>query len=387
MADIKEDVIDFGEIVNQIYRREMRRTFQFNLMLVGLSGIGKSSLVRSLFDGKIKPKEADGGPRLNEYWEVLEDNGVNLRLRCIETSNFRTHDPKVYLDYIEDKLQTYFVAQRRQSTSKIDDSRVHCCLYLIPPHGKMRLEDEDIECMKALHERVNLIPIIPKSEFYESSQKAKFKENILTDLKRHGINYFTFVFDEKEDEDRARIVKQEAERFPFAVVAADEPVVENNRSRWIRKTDSCIIDIYDKKYDFDALSGLLICHCMINLIDSTHVRHYANYKAQLLDRAQREGFKVLEEVGLNGREICRIKYETIMSTRSDRPTLQQLRQEREARTQELRNKLKELKARSSQQQAPPPKMQKPEITHPKPPILREKPEFLRARVSDLYRRT
>ena len=275
-----EGVIDFADIINQINRREMNRTFEFNIMLIGLTGVGKSTLVTSLFRGMVKPEEAVGGSKLNEYEELLEENGVKLKLRCTETSNFDSHNINLYTQYIDEKLRAYFITQRRQSSWNIQDTRIHCCLYLIPPYGKMKLRDDDLDCMRALHDKVNLIPIIAKADTYNSSQLAKFKENILADLKLNEINYYRFSFDEKEDEERFKAVKQEVERFPFAVVAAEEPLVENHRTRWIRSTLCGHIDIFDKRYDFDALAKLLIRHCMLNLIDDTHVKHYAKVAAE-----------------------------------------------------------------------------------------------------------
>ena len=286
MGDISEGVIDFADITNQIYRSEMNRVYEFNLMLVGLTGIGKSTLVKSLFQGMIQPKEIQGGPTLNEYQELLQENGVKLRLRCIESSNFDSHDIKKYTDYIDKALESYFIDERRHSSWKIQDTRVHCCLYMIPAYSKMRLRKEDLDCMKALHEKVNLVPIISNADHFSSVQLTKFKENIISDLKANDIKYFKFNYDDKEDEERSKAVKLEADRFPFAVVAADEPVIVNNKCRWIRTTNLGQVDITDRRFDFDALAKLLIRHCMLELIDSTHVKHYARIKSQLLERCR-----------------------------------------------------------------------------------------------------
>lgn len=373
-----EDVIDFADITNQINRREMNRTYEFNLMLVGLTGVGKSTLVISLFQGLIKPEETVGEPKLNEYEELLEENGVKLRLRCVETSNFDSHDNSVYTEYIDDKLRSYFKDQRRKSSWNIQDTRVHCCLYMIPPYGKMKLRDEDLECMKALHERVNLIPIIAKADTFNSSQLAKFKENILSDLRMNGINYFKFSHDDKEDEERFKSVKLEAERFPFAVVAADEPVVENKKHRWIRGTIAGQIDITDKRYDFDALAKLLIRHCMLNLIDSTHVKHYAKFKSELLEAAIHQGGKNLLALGLEPHEIGRIEYDSLLHEKGgdSRFNLKEQRAEMEKELQTLRSKLQALKLGV-------PSRQKPDTPREKPAILREKPIFLRERAEVL----
>jgi septin family protein len=304
-----EETIDYPDTINQIHNRLMRKVYEFNLMLVGTTGVGKSTLVKSLFKDMIKPEETVGEAKLNEYAELLEENGVEMKLRCIETSNFDSHRSDIYTKYIDDRLKSYFVDQRRMAAWKIEDTRVHCCLYMIQPYGKLKLRDEDIQCMRALHERVNLVPIIAKADTFNTSQLAKFKENILAELKLNGINYYKFSFSAREDEERAEIVRQEAERFPFAVVAADEPTLLDGEYQWIRETISGHIDIYNKSYDFGALAQLLCRHCILDLIDSTHSRHYARIKAELLEQVRLGRKKELEALGLTPCEIAFIDFQ------------------------------------------------------------------------------
>lgn len=277
------DFIDFADLKNQIERIEKSRIFEFNLMLLGKIGIGKSTLVKSLFRGMIQPENPNNGPQLNEYVKLLEENKVKLRLRCIESSNYKVHNSADYADYIDRQLKTYFVNQMRHSSWCIEDSRVHCCLYLIEPYGKMRLQEEDIECMKALHERVNLIPVVVGADRFNPLQLKEFKENILMDLESHDIKYYKFHSDEKEDEERFKAIREATKRIPFAIVAADDPIVEDGHTRWVRSTGLGSIDIFDNKvYDFDALAKLLVRHCMLDLMDTTHVVHYARFKREAL---------------------------------------------------------------------------------------------------------
>lgn len=285
MGDVFGDQcgIDFEDIPNQIYKREMDREYKFNLMLVGLAGIGKSALVTSLFKAAIKPNTTQG-QKLNTYEELIEENGVKLRVRCVETSDYDRHKIEDYVKYIDDQLRAYYEEHRKKSSWNRKDDRIHCCLYFIPPPGKMRLRKEDIDCMKALHEKVNLVPIIAKADTISASQAAKFKENIIEDLEKNGVKYFKFQHDEKEDEERSKLVRVEAERFPFAIIAADEPtqLADRKKYRWVRSTAANQIDILDSKIcDFDALAKLLIRHCMLDLIDSTHVKHYAKFHDEM----------------------------------------------------------------------------------------------------------
>lgn len=310
---------DFEEIRNQIERQERDKIHRFNLMLVGKSKIGKSALVKSLFKGTIEPNDTTQVNQLNVYEKLLEENGVKLQLRCIETSKHKTLKADEYVKYIDEQLKSYFVGSRRELACNIDDPRVHCCLYLIPSYGETHLDEEDIACMRALHEKVNLVPIIARADSLNRQQLILLKENILADLDRNGINYFRFQYDEKEDEERHKLVKIDSERFPFAVVAADEPYYEGEgpgrKVRWIRRTimsEVCecqrsVLDITNERMcDFAAFARLLVRHCMINLIDSTHEKHYSRFKNDVLEASKRQGGKNLQMMGLKPHEIRRI---------------------------------------------------------------------------------
>ena len=45
----------------------------------------------------------------------------------------------------------------------IVDTRVHCCLYFIPPYGH-GLRQIDLEFLKRLQYKVNLVPVIGKAD-------------------------------------------------------------------------------------------------------------------------------------------------------------------------------------------------------------------------------
>lgn len=303
------EFMDFADIYNQIYRIAMGRTYQFNLMIVGITGLGKSTLVRSLFKGMIKPEEPCSGPALNVYSDLLEENGVRLNLRCIETSQFDRHEPNVYVKYIEDQFESYFREQRRKPLCDANDTLVHCCLYMIPSHGQLQLHKDDIACMKALHEKVNLVPIIAKADSLNSTELAKFKENILTALDLNKIKYYKFTIDEKIDEDLAEIVMNEAERFPFAIVASNSSITEGDEERWFRNTLMGQFDILDRsKCDFDSLQRLLVRHCIVELMDSTYEKHYGKAKTEILETALLQNGKNLESMGLEPHEVEDVLY-------------------------------------------------------------------------------
>lgn len=341
MGDVPGDFMDFPHIKNLIIKEQTDKIHEFNLMLVGKSNVGKSTLVKSLFKGKIKPIESNQEPKLCQYSELLDENGVRLYLTCVETSNFKIHNINEYVNYVDEQFKTYFKGGRRNGFKNIRDTRVHCCLYLIPAHDS-KLDKEDIECMKALHEKVPLVPIIVKADILDNHQKLKLKDNILRDLELNGIKYFQFEFPKEEDEDRHNIVRSEAAKFPFAVVAADEPTYdkENNKINWLRRTGAGVVDILDtSKSDFLSLAKLLIRHCMVDLIDATYEVHYPKFKKEFL--RQEERIHNLKSIGMEKHEIDFIEY--CLNPKAPKPfTVHDMRREK----QKVERELLELKLKS-----------------------------------------
>lgn len=345
MEDVPGDFMDFPHIKNLIIKEQTDKIHEFNLMLVGKSNVGKSTLVKSLFKGKIKPIESNQGPKLCQYSELLEENGVRLQLTCVETSNFKMHNIHEYVKFVDDQFKAYFKGARRHGFKNIRDTRIHCCLYLIPAHDS-KLDKEDIECMKALHEKVPLVPIIVKADILDNNQKLKLKDNIMRDLESNGIKYFQFEFPKEEDEERHNIVKAETARFPFAVVAADEPTYDkqNNKINWLRRTGAGVVDILDtSKSDFLSLAKLLIRHCMVDLIDATFEIHYAKFKKEFLSQEVR--FQNLKSIGMEKHEIEFIEYS--LNPKAHKPfTIHDMRKDKQRIENELlksRLKIKHLR--------------------------------------------
>lgn len=314
MSDIMGEFFDFAEIQNQVNRREMNRVYQFNLMLVGPNAIGKSTLVTSLFRKMITPAQVPrGNPRLNEYTDLLVENGVQLRLKCVETSRFNRIDDeliKTLVDYIDEQFTEYFISQRRSSPWKAEDQKIHCCLYLVPSFGDGHLSQEDVDCMLALHERVNIVPIIAQADNRNQEEMREIKENIKNDLIENGIKYYNFSHDKREDEERAILVEGYAKKFPFAIIAANEPRIVDNKKVWIRRGIKEEFDIDDEKLcDFDALQKLLVRHCMLDLVYTTHNKHYIKFRNELLDKSLRDSGKPLLDIGLEQHEVDRIKHD------------------------------------------------------------------------------
>lgn len=61
---------------------------------------------------------------------------------------------------------------------------------MLSPTGR-EVKESDLLIMRAIHHRVNLIPVIAKADGFTESELSAFKESVTTALQTHGIQVFT----------------------------------------------------------------------------------------------------------------------------------------------------------------------------------------------------
>ena len=163
--------------------------------------------------------------------------------------------------------------QQPKRQDKID-LRVHACLYFIRPTGHT-LRPLDIEVMKRLGSRVNLIPVIAKADTLSPSDLIKFKERIRKVIAAQGIKVFTPPIDE-DDRQAADHARDLTTAMPFAVIGSDKDVqtpegklVKGRQYLW------GVAEVENEEHcDFKKLRSLLIRTHMLDLIQTTEESHY-----------------------------------------------------------------------------------------------------------------
>nr|XP_036853332.1 septin-9 isoform X4 [Manis javanica] len=245
--------VDFGyvgidSILEQMRRKAMKQGFEFNIMVVGQSGLGKSTLINTLFKSKIsrksvQPTSEERIPKTIEIKSIthdIEEKGVRMKLTVIDTPGFGDHINnencwQPIMKFINDQYEKYLQEEVNINRKKrIPDTRVHCCLYFIPATGHS-LRPLDIEFMKRLSKVVNIVPVIAKADTLTLEERVYFKQRITADLLSNGID----VYPQKEfDEDlEDRLVNEKfREMIPFAVVGSDHEYQVNGKRILGRKT-------------------------------------------------------------------------------------------------------------------------------------------------------
>ncbi|KAJ2080138.1 Cell division control protein 3, partial [Coemansia sp. S142-1] len=228
--------VGFSNYPNQVHRRSVKRGFNFTLMVVGESGIGKSTLINTLFDTKIFPDREEMPPSAEPIKGVdvtsmsadIQENGVKLRLTVVDTPGFgdsiNNEDAwQPILENIESRFDAYLAQENRVNRSKISDNRIDAVIYFIKPTGHC-LRAIDIEFMKRLHTKVNLIPIVAKADTLTARELELFKAKIMADINYHGIQIFKPVSDEFDDPETVSDNREILSKIPFAVIGSEKLV-------------------------------------------------------------------------------------------------------------------------------------------------------------------
>jgi len=285
--------VGFANLPNQLYRKSVKDGFEFSLMVVGESGLGKSTLINSLFLTDIYSQEYPGpSHRVKKTMAVektqigLKESGVQLNLTVVDTPGFgdNVNNDKCWepiQEYIDSQFELYLNQESRVNRPvHIPDTRCHVCLYFIAPSGH-GLKPLDIEFMRRLHDKVNIIPLIAKADTLTPDECHEFKKEILREIKQQNINIYEFP--DALDEEQNLVNRKLKQRVPFAVIGSNVVLAAGDRRIRARQYPWGIAEVDNEEHcDFKILRDMLVRTHMQDLIDVTSIVHYENYRAKKL---------------------------------------------------------------------------------------------------------
>ncbi|KAG8219733.1 Septin-domain-containing protein [Butyriboletus roseoflavus] len=319
--------VGFANLPNQVHRKSVRKGFQFTAMVVGLflpslllshfssstiqgeSGLGKSTLINTLFNTPLYPPKQPLPPSAEHPKTVaiesigadIEENGVRLHLTVVDTpgfGDFVNNDDswRPILDNIESRFDSYLEQENRVNRQKIADNRVHACLYFIQPtgHSKSTL-NLCVDCTPAL----TSFPSSPRLTTLTDEEIADFKARILADIAHHKIQIFQAPTYENEDEETLAEAEEIASKIPFAVVGSDH-VVQTPDGRQVRGRSYPwgVIEVDNEEHcDFVKLRQMLVRTYMEELREYTNDVLYENWRTEkLLSMGVAQDSSVFREV-------------------------------------------------------------------------------------------
>lgn len=262
---------------NQIATRRIHHGLSFNVLVVGPTGIGKTTLIQSLFDCV---EFADTPDHMREIGDVTlhikeskpPNNTVEMKVTIIETKGFnnqvdKSESYKPIVDHItaryDDYLNRELVNEKEVEYDNISDNRIHCCIYMIAPTGN-GLKSIDLVTMKQLHHKVCLIPVIGKSDVLTHQERKAFKEKVRQEITTNEIEIYS----------------SKKFHLPFAVAASNELITEDGKRQRVRVYPWGKMYI-EKHTEFLQLRELITRSDMLQLIEYTNKVHYAKYRREV----------------------------------------------------------------------------------------------------------
>ncbi|XP_044530473.1 septin-2 [Gracilinanus agilis] len=291
--------VGFANLPNQVHRKSVKKGFEFTLMVVGESGLGKSTLINSLFLTDLYPERYIPGAaeKIERTVEIeastveIEERGVKLRLTVVDTPGYgdaiNSQDCfKTIIYYIDNQFERYLHDESGLNRRHIVDNRVHCCFYFISPFGH-GLKPLDVEFMRALHSKVNIVPVIAKADTLTLKERERLKLRILDEISEHGIRIYQLPdADSDEDEEFKEQTKVLKASMPFAVIGSNQLIEVKGKKIRGRLYPWGVVEVENPEHnDFLKLRTMLVRTHMQDLQEVTQDLHYENFRSERLKRS------------------------------------------------------------------------------------------------------
>lgn len=278
----------------------MKKGVQFTVMVVGASGTGRTTFVNTLCESEVLPHKVSDTPgsahveegiRIKPVNVELEEDGVRIALTIVDTPGFGDNIDNEFafqeiVGYLERQYDDILAEESRiKRNPRFRDNRVHCLLYFIPPTGHA-LREMDIELMRRLSPRVNVIPVIGKADSLTPRELKGFKKRIMEDIEHYDIPVYNFPFDVEEDDEETIVDNSELRALlPFAIIGSEEEIEIDGQLVRARIYPWGIAEVDNPKHsDFSRLRSALLNSHLTELKSLTHDVLYETYRTEKLSR-------------------------------------------------------------------------------------------------------
>ncbi|KKA26465.1 hypothetical protein TD95_000124, partial [Thielaviopsis punctulata] len=343
-------------------KKNVKKGIQFCLMVCGASGTGRTTFVNTLCGKTVLSHKDCDDPNTAHIEEgvkitpvtvelELDEEGSRISLTIVDTPGFGDQiDNEASFSEIVGYLERQYdhilsEESRIKRNPRFRDNRVHAMLYFITPTGH-GLRELDIELMKRLAPRVNVIPVIGRADTLTPTELAESKKLVMEDIEHYRIPVYNFPYDiEEDDEDTVEENSELRGLMPFAIVGSEEIIDIGGRSTRARQYPWGVVEVDNPRHsDFLAIRSALLHSHLADLKEITHDFLYENYRTEKLSKSVDGG--AAADSSMNPEDLA---------SQSVRLKEEQLRREEEKLREievkvqrEINEKRQELLARESQ---------------------------------------
>ncbi|KAM0790639.1 hypothetical protein ACM66B_004500 [Microbotryomycetes sp. NB124-2] len=288
-------------------RKPVKKALTFTVAVVGQSGTGRTTFVNTLCESNVLPHKEipspefahqEDGIKIKPVTVELEEDGVRVSLTIVDTPGFGDQIDNEFtfgeiLGYLERQYDDILAEESRiKRNPRFRDNRVHALLYFITPTGHA-LRELDIELMRRLSPRVNVIPVIGKSDTLTPSELRDFKRRVMEDIEHYGIPIYNFPYDvEEDDEETIHDNSELRAMMPFSIVGSEEEVEVNGELVRARRYPWGIVQVDNPQHsDFGRLRNALLNTHLTDLKEITHDFLYENYRTEKLSKSVQGGLE------------------------------------------------------------------------------------------------
>ncbi|KAF7376561.1 Chloride channel protein [Mycena sanguinolenta] len=303
---------------------------QFTVMVVGASGNGRTTFVNTLCESevlahkildtpdnahaeekvRIKPVSVGkilASPYVGRFrWTIMHrargrgcahcadyrrhplDSGTTLitslreasfsplfHVRTLKYASLRRFQEIV--NYLERQYDDILAEQSRiKRNPRFRDNRVHALLYFIAPTGH-HLREMDVELMRRLSPRVNVIPVIGRADSL----------TVMEDIDHYDIPIYNFPYDVEEDDEETIQENMELRALlPFAVIGSEEEIDVGGEPVRARIYPWGVAEVDNPDHsDFGRLRNAILSSHLADLKMLTEDVLYETYRTEKLSRS------------------------------------------------------------------------------------------------------
>ena len=180
------------------------RVTRFNIMVVGESGLGKTTFLKTLLKDYSQDEliqhsgeKTCGINRVGEV-ELTQQGGETVLVTFVDSAGYGDEiDNKKHFDPIINHITNQFRAHKQDKDAekfdddelRIRDERIHCCFYFVAPH---RFKELDRKFMEMLQDYVPIVPIVAKADTMMTQEKEEHVARIEEIIREKGLSIFKF---------------------------------------------------------------------------------------------------------------------------------------------------------------------------------------------------